>query len=182
MRAYKFNAKGVAFWGYLMILLIVILMASCGVRKTSGTKESFKGASENKESSTGTTSKTSTNTDESSTKEQVAKSDEKQESKITELFYENGVLKERITELINSKATDNSTKDSKSIKTKINRVDSNFTNTNYRKVLITEHKKTKDTDSDKSFVTNVGGPWMVGFIALLVVVAIFLYFYLKKRR
>lgn len=183
MRAYKLNTG----WGLLILYALFLLLGvsaltSCGVRKVNTSKESSKNVDENKESSTGTTSKTSINTDESTTKEQVAKSDEKQESKITELFYENGMLKERITELINSKTTDNSTKDGKSLKTKINRVDSTFNNRYYKLITITERKKTKDTDSDNSFVTNIGGPWVVGFIALLVVSAVFLYFYLKKRR
>lgn len=184
MTGYRLSPKGALFWGYMLILLLAIMMcsSSCGVRRSNSDKESSKAVDESKESSKGNTSKESSSSEEQSSKDKTDKQDEKQESRVRELFYENGMLKERITELINSKSSDNSTKEQNSRKTLYSRVDSVFTTTIIKKITLTERKKTKDVESDKTVVANLGGQWSLLAGIIIVVCAILLYFYIKRRK
>lgn len=172
-------------FGYIAFLFILLLVAvslsGCGTRKSA--VDTFKANSEIKEGSKseGSVTKETVTSESKESTEQNSNTDEKQEQRITELFYENGMLKERVTELLNSKSTNNSSSDRKSLKTSVNRIDSIFNNTLYKTVTITIKEKHKVVDADKSIVANVGGWGVVISLGVVCIGAIFLYFYLKRR-
>lgn len=154
---------------------IALMLCACGTRRveTDILKQSDK--SKEKIVNEGEIKKESSTTEESKKSEQVAKVNEKQEQRITELYNENGSLKSRITELINSKDIDNSKKEeSRSYITKI-RVDSNFYNTIYRTKIVTLYIKDK-----KSETSNIAFYVVIGILGALVV--LFCYLYLKGRK
>lgn len=166
----------------ILIILALYLVVGCGVRKTESSKESTKIESENKDTSKGEVKKESGQSEGQSSKDLNAIINESQTKRITELFNENGSLKSRVTELENTRMEDNSSKETNSFKTTYTRIDSVFNVTNYKKLVITERKKQKSTDADKSISTNFGGPGYLIIALIIVVAAVFLYFYLNKRR
>jgi len=153
---------------------ICLMLCACGTRKvqTDILKQSDKEVE--KTTNKGEVKKESSTTEESNSSEQVAKVNEKQEQRITELYSENGTLKSRITELINSRDIDNSKKEeSRSYVTKI-RVDSNFTNTIYRTKTITLYVKEKKSESSNLY-------WILALSFLGGIALLFGYLYLKTR-
>lgn len=179
---YKFNTRSVAFYiTVILAILWLLLIFGCGTRNKTGETTKSKNEHTEKSSSEGKVTKESSSSEENSSSTKNDKSDELQEQRVIELFFENGVLKERITELINSKSVDKSTKDRKSLKNQRTTVDSVFTNKTYKTVLITDYKKKVDVESDKTVATNFGGSWFLILAVVIVVGAIFLYFYLKKK-
>lgn len=157
------------------------MIVGCGVRKMESEKSSTELKDEAKDTSKGEVKKESGSSEGQSSKDQNAIVSENQKKRITELFFETGALKSRVVELESLITEDNSTKENRSFKTKYNRIDSVFNITNYKKLVITERTKIKFSDSDKSVSTNFGGPWHLLIGLAIVVVAVFLYFYLKKK-
>jgi len=149
-----------------LITLAILLCVGCGTRKATVNLSKTDVKEEYKEVSSGNTSTSSTSTGSTETSEQVAKTDEKQESRTRELYDENGKLKERITELINSKSAD------KSKRSSVGRYDINtntntaYTNTIYRTVTISDKDKSKATDTN-----NKPLYWMIfGVVAFGILV------------
>lgn len=159
----------------LYTVFIAFMLLGCGTRKvaTDILKQSDKEVE--KTTNEGEVKKESSTTEESKSSEQVAKVNEKQEQRVIELYDSLGRLKQRITELVNSKDTDNSKKEeSRSYVTKI-RVDSNFTNTIYRTKTITLYVKEKNSESSNLY-------WILALSFLGGVALLFVYLYLKTRR
>lgn len=173
-------------FGYIITLIILILLAvglsGCGTRKTA--VDTFKVNAEIKEGSKseGSVTKTSTNSETTESRNNISNLEQNQKQIITELFNENGGLKSRVTELESLRMENNSTNESKSLKTYINRIDSNFNNTLYKTVTITVQEKHKVVDADKSIVANMGGWKVIVILGALCICAVFFYFYLTKRR
>lgn len=148
-----------------LIALAILLCIGCGTRKASTqiAKVDIKDKSE--QISTGSSSTESKATGSTETNEQLAKTDEKQESRTRELYDENGKLKERITELINSKSADNSKRLSVGRYDINTRVNTAYTNTIYRTVTI--HTK----DKEKTVTSNRNGLYTllfgIGVVAIL---------------
>jgi len=145
-----------------IITLAIILCFGCGTRKATVNLSKTNVKEESKEVSSGNTSASSTASASTETNEQVAKIDEKQESRTTERFDSSGRVTERITELINSKSADNSKRSSVGrydINTKTN---TSYTNTIYRTLTI--HTK----DKQKAVTTNRNGQfWMIGIVLVI---------------
>jgi len=165
----------------LLIGLALYMLVGCGVRQVENSNELSKIVNESKDTSKGQVLKESSQSEGQTSKDQNAIVNEKQKQIITELFNENGSLKSRITELESTRMEDKSSKENKSLKTIYNRVDSNFNNTLYKYITITEHKKVKSVVADKSIATNFGGSWPLIMGIIIVVAAVFLYFYLKNQ-
>lgn len=82
--------------------------------------------------------------------EQADKEDTQQIQKLTELYFENGILRSRIIELIDSKSIDNTTRTEKSLRSQENRYDSIFNNTRTIERTITIRIKDKKTESNRN--------------------------------
>ena len=148
-----------------LIALAILLFVGCGTRKASVNLSKTDVKEESKEVSSGSTYTSSTSSASTETNEQIAKTDEKQESRTRELYDENGKLKERITELINSKSADNSKRSSFGRYDINTRVNTAYTNTIYRTVTI--HTK----DKQKAVTSNRNGLYTMlfglGVVAIL---------------
>jgi len=160
---------GIIFLIFLYIILAMVA-SSCGARKAQSSVVNSKDEQSDKSTSVGNVSSQTSKGDSTVTKTQTAKVDEKQESKITELFNENGTLKQRITELLNSKSTDNSYSQQKSVKWLYLRVDSNFNNTHYITRTITIHTKDKKTDANNNALY-----WSLFGLGVFAIAAFFVY-------
>lgn len=149
----------------ILIFVLIIGMLGCGTRKATVNLSKTDVKEESKEVSSGNTSTESKSTVSMETNEQVAKTDEKQESRTRELYDENGKLKERITELINSKSADNSKRSSVGrydINTKTNTA---YTNTIYRTLTIHTKDKEKTVTSNRNgLYTMLFGIGVVGIL------------------
>lgn len=165
---------------YFLIIAVLLFLTECGVRNKTGETNKDSTVQKDESSSKGIVSKSNAYLDESKSKEKNESVSEDVKQTVTELYDENGKLKSRIIELEKQKHSNTSIKGQKSLKSSKTTVDSVFTNKTYRKATITEYKKKVDVESDKTVSTNFGGPtWLI--IALIIVVgAIFLYFYLRK--
>jgi len=167
--------KNLAWTLFILILLVLgIMQSGCGSRRSQVNIQKDSDKNVEKTTDKGEVTKESSTKEESKASEQAAKVNEKQEQRITELYSENGTLKSRITELINSRDTDNSKKEeSRSYLTKL-RVDSNFYTTVYKDRTITKCIKEKSVKtSNVAFYVVIG---VLGAIALL-----FGYLYIKVR-
>ena len=130
---------------------MLIGMVGCGTRKASLNLSKTDVKEESKDVSTGSSNTESKYKGSTETNEQIAKTDEKQESRTTERFDSAGRVKERITELINSKSADNSKRSNKSIYEITTTVKMVITQTKLRTLNI--HTK----DKQKSTTTNRNG-------------------------
>jgi len=140
----------------LLALYCAIALVACGTRKVATEITENKATQDVNikeqvnEQSGATTKATDTQTD------QTEKVEEKQEYRITELFNENGSLRSRIKELLNSKSTDNSSSTR-------NRT---FDETRYRLVnmermidtkrTVTSYEKKKTTSSERYGFSVIG--------------------------
>lgn len=178
LKGYRINSPVLRFvWRYMFFVLIVVclLLSACGSRRvqTDILKQSDK--STEKIVNEGEVKKESSTTEESKSSEQVAKVNEKQEQRVTELYDSLGRLKQRITELVNSKDIDNSKKEeSRSYIAKI-RVDSIFNNTIYRTKVVTLYVKEKKSETSNLY-------WILALAFLGGLALLFGYLYLKTRR
>jgi membrane-associated HD superfamily phosphohydrolase len=147
---------------------------SCGTRKVQTAIVKIEDKAKEEIKSSGQVTK-ETKTQESTEKaEKAAKEDSQQIQKLTELYFENGVLRSRIIELIDSKSIDNTSRSEKSLKSQENRQDSIFNNTRTIERTITIHTKDKKTESNRNGLYAMVGT-VLGF-------ALFLWFALKKPR
>lgn len=169
----------VAYIFILALLVAVVCLSGCGTRNKTGETTKGKKEQTDKSTSEGNVNKESGTSEESSTKEKDKAVDENLKQTVTELYYENGQLKSRVTELEKQKQSTTSTKDKKSLKTQYNRVDSTFNVTNYKNVVVTTYQKKVDVESDKSIVTNVGGKWTIIILGMVALGLAFLYFKFK---
>lgn len=172
------------FWMCLALALALgwlICLTGCGIRKSAVKVEDTTYKEKEKSTSEGSVKKESSGTENTSNKEKNSAVDENMKQKITELYDENGKLKSRITEFEKQKQATTSSKTQKSLKTYVTRVDSIFSNTNYRNIVITTHVKDKEVDADKSIVKNLGGWEIVLTLGIVGIGAVLLYFYLRRK-
>lgn len=145
--------------------VLLVGMVGCGTRKVSTQISKTDTKEVSKELSSGNTSTSSTSSRSTETNEQVAKTDEKQESRTTERFDSSGRVTERITETIKAKSADNSKRSSVGrydINTKTNTA---YTNTLYRTITIHTKDKVKTVTSNRNgLYTMLFG---IGVVAIL---------------
>jgi hypothetical protein len=173
-------------WGkiWLHILLwfmyiMIALLASCGTRKVNETTDKYKESSSSKQEQVGSREITSNVSINSSISQNNDKIDESQSRKVTELFNENGSLKSRITELLNTKSVDKSIIVTNTVtKLKTRYIEK------WKILQITKNNKeiiyrTRTIDRNSSLAANIGG--YLGVIGLLVIIGALLAFkFLKK--
>lgn len=164
---------------WLLLIWFALYLSSCGTRRATVDINKFSEASKEQSDSKGQVKKESSSESTKSSEEKANVVDEKQEQRTREIFDENGKLKERITELLNSKKTDNSSKSSMSKDVLRVNTDSVFNNTIYKTRTITKYVKAKDVEADKSVIGNFS-IWGILGITLIVVAGVGIYFYLKK--
>lgn len=158
----------------VLILFLLGILQSCGSRRSEVNIQKDSDKSTEKTVDKGEVSKESSTTDNSKIIEQLAKINEKKEQRIIELYDSLGRLKQRITENVSSKDSDNSKKEeSRSYVTKL-RVDSNFYTTLYKDRTITKYVKSKKVVS-----SNTG--WIIAFTIMGLVALLFGYLYWKVR-
>lgn len=141
---------------------IAMVPIACGTRKANTNTQNFEQQETDKQSSSGQVKTGESNTTTEQTTTQNNKVDEQQEKRVRELFNENGTLKERITELLNKKSTDNSTSSKSSTQTRYVWMDSTFNKTIYRTRTITIKVKEKEVDR-----SNNGWYWVVGVLGIV---------------
>lgn len=164
---------------WAVILIAIVLTSSCSKRVVGTDTKKSSEQSKEQSSSQGQVKKESGSETLKTSEEAKNVVDEKQEQRVTELFDENGKLKQRITELLNSKKTDNSTKRNNLSTTVYQNTDSVFNNTVFRTRTITIKEKSKDVESDKSITGNFS-IWGILGVTLILGGLVWLYFYLKK--
>lgn len=146
----------------IAVMVLMLVIVGCGTRKVATDISKSKSNETEKSVNTGGVVKETKEDSKTETTDQTAKTDEKQESRTRELFDENGKLKERITELINSKSADNSSKKSSAVLVRNINTDSVFTNTIYRVKTITIKEKSKDVAASKN-----GTYWLIGVVCVI---------------
>lgn len=161
---------------FVFLLIVIAMVSSCSSRKVQ--TDLFKATESSKEevSSKGKVKKESGSEGLKTSVEQKNTVDEKQEQRVREVFDENGKLKERITELLNSKKTDNSSKTKTKKLYVYNNTDSTFNNTIYRTRTITIKEKSKGIDANNNALY-----WTLGIIGVAGVILVFIYFYWKAK-
>lgn len=168
---------------YALFWLALVLLASCGTRNMTKNVQDSEVKAKEGSTSEGKVVKENGSTNESSSKQQNAITNKNTETTTTTKFDPTtGRTIETTTTTKNKEHTDNSTKERKSLKTKYNRVDSNFKNTDYKFVTITTHVLDKNVDKDSTWVANIGGVSGILGIAFMIIAAIFLYKYLTRKK
>jgi len=145
---------------------VFAIVCSCGTRKVATRIENVEQKDVTKDISKGQVTKDSGNSENSGNSVANNVVNEKQESRITELFNENGTLKSRISELLNSRSTDKTTSNNYIVKTAYSHTDSTFNNTHYIDRTITIHTKEKTSDS-----SNKPLYWVLFGIGGLIVIS-----------
>lgn len=133
-----------------LITLAILLCVGCGTRKVSTQTSNTDTKEVSKESNSGSTSTNSRSTGSTETSEQVAKTDEKQESRTTERFDSAGRVTERITETIQAKSADNSKRSSIGRYDINTRVNTAYTNNIYHTRTIHTVDKAKTVTSNRN--------------------------------
>lgn len=159
---------------YISIALVPI---GCGTRKANVKIDNFKESVRIEEKSVGKVEKSEAKTETISKKEQVAKVEENQEQRITELYFENGILRSRVFEITNHRIADSSTKDESSVITLIIRQDSLFNNTRTIDRTIKIHSKEKNTQR-----SNNGIYWMLGAVVGFGILVYAVYKFIVRKR
>lgn len=159
-------------WFIAFLMVVAGLVQGCGTRKSD--VNIHKSSEVVREAdNTVTKEETKSEVEKKSTEEEKSdKVDEKQEQKITELYDENGRLKSRITELLNSKSTDKSTKakqSSETLKTSQIKTVNNYIT---KEVRINTKEKIKSTEQSN------GNLYLM--IGLVLIVGMLLYFVYKR--
>jgi len=150
------------FAGILLALFFGGMFAGCGTRKANSKVENVENKNIQDDSSKGQVTKDSGNSENSGNSVANNVVNENQQSRIAELFNENGTLKSRISELSFVKSTDKTTSNNYIVKTAYSHTDSVFNNTHYIDRTITIHTKEKAT------TTNRNGLYMLGAFGLLI--------------
>lgn len=159
--------------------IMIALLASCGTRKVNETTDKYKESSSTKQEQSGSREIASNVSINSSTTQNNDKLDESQSKKVTELFNENGSLKSRITELLNTKSVDKST----TVTNTVTKLKTRYVE-KWKILEITKNNKeiiyrTRTVDRNSSLVANIGG--YLGIIGLVVIITAILAFkFLKK--
>ena len=144
----------------LSLVLVTIIGAvpiSCGTRNVKGRIENYKSSTSVQDSGSVKTEQTEQKTDSSDKQVNTNKTDEKQDYRIRELFYENGTLKERISELLSSKSTDLSTERERRTITTYTMMVSHIQYRHFKNIDITTRVKVKETESKRN-----GLYWLIG--------------------
>ncbi|WP_298845521.1 hypothetical protein [uncultured Clostridium sp.] len=164
--------------GYIALMIaiiLIVLMSGCGARKVETSINKTTDKYSDKMTSEGVVSKTNSSVDSSSLVSKINKGDESKESRVTELFNENGTLKQRITELLNRKSFDTSQFVQKSVKTLYINTDSTFNNTHYITRDINHYIKDKKSDANNNSLYL-----MLFGLGVFAIVAVFVYRYVTR--
>lgn len=145
-----------------MYTIIALVPVGCGTRKVATSINNTEQKDVTEDTSKGNVTKDSGNSENSGNSVANNLVNEKQEQRIREMFDTTGVLRERITELLNSKSTDNTISNSYIVKTAYSHTDSVFNNTHYIDRTITIHTK------EKAVTANRNGLYMLGAFGLLI--------------
>ena len=158
----------------LALYACIALVPACGSRKVQTDIYKTEQKDVTKEESKGNVTKESGSEakEGNTTQNDIVK--EQQDSRVTELFNENGTLKSRITELLNSRSTDRSVITQYKTFRAYVFTDSNFYTTIYRDRTITIKTKHKKTDTN-----NKPLYWMLFGIGAISVVVWGIVRYLK---
>lgn len=148
----------------ILITLAILLCVGCGTRKASVNLSKADVKEESKEVSSGSSITESKATGSTETTEQVAKTDEKQESRTTERFDSDGRVTERITETIKAKSADNSKRSNKSIYEITTTVKMLITQTKLRTLNIHTKEKQKSTTTNRNGLYYLLG--LLGIVGL----------------
>ncbi len=170
-------------WTVIVLAMAIafMFMASCGTRKVNQETNINQQSSYQKNEGSGSNALNSNTSINSSITQNNDKLNESQSRKIREIYSENGSLKERITELLNTKSIDKSTTITKVVTVAKMRLLQKYWYRDITKNEITTIYKTRIVDRDSTWVANIGGIWGILGIAFMIIVAVFLYFYLTKK-
>lgn len=167
--------------GYTVLLaLFLLLLVGCGTRRVENDKTVTSEREKVEESSKGRVVKSEETSVSSSDKQDSKDVSENLSKRVEELYDENGKLKSRITTLEKSSVDKSSSREIKSLIHAKIRLDSTFNNKIYRNIVITEIKRVKVVDANKSILANIG-IWGILGITVIVVGAIWLWFYIKRK-
>ena len=161
----KMEAALIRFALYTIIALVPV---GCGTRKAATSINNTDQKNVTKDTSKGQVTKDSGNLENYGNSVANNVVNEQLETRITELFNENGTLKSRIIEFLNSKSTDNTISNSYIVKTAYSHTDSVFNNTHYIDRTITIHTKEKATTTNRN-----GLYWMIGIVLGIGLVFLF---------
>lgn len=160
----------------VLYAFIAMIPISCGSRKVSTVISEHKQEVKQETETKAEVSKDEVKKEITQEKQKADKVEEKQEQRTTELYFDNGLLKSRVIENLNSKSTDNSV----SIKTSVTvakiHVDSVFTTHHYNSIKISDFDKKKDTQTSNTKVY-----WMLFGLGVIAIVAVFVYKWLKQK-
>lgn len=165
----------------IALLIFIALMMSCGTRRvdentqknyeSSKTEQSLESKKES-ESDVNSQSKSSQHND---------KTEENTETTTTTKFNESGKPVETTTTTKTGKVVDKTKYRNKTTVRTINRLKENLRTLNITKNVKTTVYRTKLVDRNSTWVENVGGKGVLFGLGALVIAAVFLYFYLRKK-
>lgn len=164
-----------------LILMLAICLSGCGTRKTVLNSSTHKTEQKDK---TETKEDSGSKTEEKEVKEDSSTHDNKNDIttvETTKKYDGDGKLIEEHTKTITDKSTSKSTSTSKSVRTLKKTTLLKIRTTTYHLQIITTKTKKKDVVADKSVVSNVGGTKVVIILGVLSIVAVFLWFFLKRK-
>lgn len=161
----------------LLYCSVAMIPVSCGIRKVQNDSESVKILDKDSSKSEGSVTKEDWSLAAQQEYLKYKRLTELYSSKVTELFDENGKLKERISEYQNKKEDESSSENRSFIVVKKMRVDSIFKNVTTRYVTITKEVKSKNTDTNKTIIGNIG---VSGMITSIVVFGLLLFLLFRK--
>ncbi len=160
---------------FIFLLIVIAMVSGCSSRKVNTSILKTTDTSKEQIDTNGQTKKEDVSEVTKSSEEKINKVDEDKTVVVTEKF-DNGALKERTTETRNVRKTDNSNKKESSVEKRKIYLDSVFVNRVYKTEKHTSKSKDKDTD-----VTNYALYWMLGVVGIVLIVALFLYLYIRKK-
>lgn len=176
-------------WGMIFIyvacmalaLCFVLGVSGCGTRKVAA--DTSKAKTEQREES-----KTDKESGSKSEEKETTKEENKDESKndittteTTKKYDASGKLIEEHTKTIVDKSAHSSSSTKKSVK-RLQKVTRWIERTvTYKLQIVTTKEKHKVIDADKTVAKNFGGSWFLILAIGIVVIAVFVWFYLKRK-
>lgn len=162
-------------WLFAIIFFVAGMLQGCGTRKSAVNIDKSREVVKEQTKELVKESSTTEGSKKVEEEEKTDKEDESLNKKVTELFYENGALKERITELSKQKSTDNSSKSKRSLEGfKITQNTIEYKTVDKLRT-ITKYVKVKNTEqSSKNWST------MAGIVLGFGILAFFAYKWFKK--
>lgn len=156
--------------------LIALIPISCGSRKVNtGTSVQQQESKYEEKNKTSVSKETQSKEDNEEDRKSVSIMD-KQNSRVVETYYDNGWIKSRMIENLNSKNIYRSADRKTSKKAFNTRIDSTFTNKIYKSEIHKNYSKQKNTQTSNSQVY-----WMLFGLGVIAIVAVFVYKWLKQK-